>query len=146
VRFDPYGVTESLVTAAPAAAAGPPAPAPAPAPAPQPAMPVPAAASPADVVVPGQTGEIWAHPTPAARADRARDNLVAALHEAAELAPLVRQLESDPALLEVLDYIDSLRLSLAESNQILHGVLRAAAAERAADGATNAPSGDAPAE
>ncbi|HEU5430121.1 MAG TPA: cytochrome b N-terminal domain-containing protein, partial [Thermomicrobiales bacterium] len=137
VRFDPSGVTEPVV-AAPAPPTAPPVAALSAASAPQPAAALPPNAPPArtDVVTPGPAGEIWAYPTPAARADQARDNLVAALHEAAELAPLVRQLESDPALLEVLDYIDSLRLSLAESNQILQGVLRAAAAERAADGGT----------
>jgi hypothetical protein len=132
VEFDPYGMPESIAPAAPAPTAptAPPVPGPQPVAAPSAASPAPAA----DVVVPGPAGEIWAYPTPAARADQARDNLMAALHELAELAPLVRQLDSDPALLEVLDYIDSLRLSLAESNQILQGVLRAAAAERAEEG------------
>ena len=68
-------------------------------------------------------------PTVAARGDRARDSLVAALHEFGELAPLVRQLDDDEDLLEVLAYVDSLRLSLAESNQILQGVIRGATAD-----------------
>jgi cytochrome b-561 len=68
-------------------------------------------------------------PTLAARGDRARDSLVAALHEFGELAPLVRQLDDDEDLLEVLAYVDSLRLSLAESNQVLQGVVRGTIAD-----------------
>jgi cytochrome b-561 len=68
-------------------------------------------------------------PTLAARGDRARDSLVAALHEFGELAPLVRQLDDDEDLLEVLNYVDSLRLSLAESNQMLQGVVRGTIAD-----------------
>jgi cytochrome b-561 len=68
-------------------------------------------------------------PTIAARGDRARDSLVAALHEFGELAPLVRQLDDEEDLLEVLAYIDSLRLSLAESNQVLQGVVRGTIAD-----------------
>jgi cytochrome b-561 len=68
-------------------------------------------------------------PTLAARGDRARDSLVAALHEFGELAPLVRQLDDDEDLLEVLTYVDSLRLSLAESNQVLQGVVRGTIAD-----------------
>ncbi len=130
VKFDPYAATEPVV-AAPSAPAPSPSPAglpPAPEPAPEPAREP--AREPVDRVVPESTAGVWAYPTPAGRADQARDNLVAALHDFGELAPLVRQLEADPALLEVLDYIDSLRLSLAESNQILQGVLRGAEAER----------------
>ena len=42
---------------------------------------------------------------------------------------------SDEAeLLEVLDYVDSLRLGLAESNQILQGVVRGTVADEPADG------------
>jgi hypothetical protein len=63
-------------------------------------------------------------PTLAARGDRARDSLVAALHEFGELAPLIRQLDDEEDLLEVLAYVDSLRLSLAESNQVLQCVVR----------------------
>jgi hypothetical protein len=55
--------------------------------------------------------------------------LVAALHEAGELAPLVRQIDDDQELLEVLEYVDSLRFSLAESNQLLQGVIRGAVAD-----------------
>ena len=68
-------------------------------------------------------------PTLAARGDRARDSLVAALHEFGELAPLVRQLDDEEELLEVLAYVDSLRLSLAESNQVLQGVVRGTIAD-----------------
>ena len=49
---------------------------------------------------------------------------MAALHEFGELAPLIRQLDDEEDLLEVLAYVDSLRLSLAESNQVLQGVVR----------------------
>jgi hypothetical protein len=70
-----------------------------------------------------------AFPTLAARGDRARDSLVAALHEFGELAPLVRQLDDEEDLLEVLTYVDSLRLSLAESNQVLQGVVRGTIAD-----------------
>lgn len=65
----------------------------------------------------------------AAPGDRARDSLAAALHEFGELAPLVRQLDDEEDLLEVLAYVDSLRLSLAESNQVLQGVVRGAIAD-----------------
>ncbi|MCD6058097.1 MAG: hypothetical protein K0Q89_1627, partial [Thermomicrobiales bacterium] len=68
-------------------------------------------------------------PTLAARGDRARDSLVTALHEFGELAPLVRQLDDEEDLLEVLAYVDSLRLSLAESNQVLQGVVRGTIAD-----------------
>jgi hypothetical protein len=68
-------------------------------------------------------------PTIAARGDRARDSLIVALHELGELASLVRQLDAEEDLLEVLAYIDSLRLTLAESNQVLQGVVRGAIAE-----------------
>jgi cytochrome b-561 len=70
--------------------------------------------------------EVPSLPTPAARSERARDSLVAALHECGELAPLIRQIDDEEDLLEVLAYIDSLRLSLAESNQVLQGVVRGA--------------------
>jgi cytochrome b-561 len=58
-----------------------------------------------------------------ARGDRARAALVAALQEGADLAPAVEQLDGAD-LLELLDYIDSLRLGLAESSQVLQGVVR----------------------
>jgi hypothetical protein len=98
----------------------------APAPAPVPAMPA-ALATPSSGRGDGQprAPEL---PTVAARGDRARDGLVSSLHELGELAPLVRQLD-DEELLEVLDYVDSLRLGLAESNQILQGVVRGAIAD-----------------
>jgi cytochrome b-561 len=75
------------------------------------------------------TAAVPTFPTLAARGDRARDSLVAALHEFGELAPLVRQLEDEQDLLEVLAYVDSLRLSLAESNQVLQGVVRGTIAD-----------------
>jgi cytochrome b-561 len=110
-------------------------PAPAPEPAPVPASP---AAHEAPVQIAVSAGKISSGPpsahdggsrspalaTPAARSDRAKDSLVAALHEFGELAPLIRQIDDDADLLEVLDYVDSLRLGLTESNQVLQGVVR----------------------
>ncbi|MDQ3656212.1 MAG: cytochrome b N-terminal domain-containing protein [Chloroflexota bacterium] len=68
--------------------------------------------------------------TLANRGDRARDNVVSVLHEMGELAPLVRQLDDPDDLLDVLNYVDSLRASLADSNDMLQGVVRA---DQAAD-------------
>ncbi|MCA9864782.1 MAG: hypothetical protein R2853_14145 [Thermomicrobiales bacterium] len=59
----------------------------------------------------------------AARAAQARVNLVAALRECGELADAVEQLDG-PDLLEVLVYLDSLRFVMAESGQLLQGVVR----------------------
>ena len=80
----------------------------------------------------------------AARGERARDTLVSALHEAGELAPLVRQLDDDEELLEVLTYIDSLRLSLTESNQVLQGVVRGAVADEPEPGEDSVARSDEP--
>lgn len=60
----------------------------------------------------------------AARASKARANLVAALRECGELAEAVETLEGQD-LLEVLIVIDSLRFVMAESGQLLQGVVRA---------------------
>jgi hypothetical protein len=59
----------------------------------------------------------------AARGAQARTNLVVALQECAQLAEAVESLEG-PDLLEVLIYLDSLRFVMAESGQILQGVVR----------------------
>ncbi len=59
----------------------------------------------------------------AARGAQARANLVAALRECAGLAEAVEALEG-PELLEVLVYLDSLRYVMAESGQLLQGVVR----------------------
>ena len=59
----------------------------------------------------------------AARGEQARVNLVAALRECGELADAVQSLDG-PDLLEVLIYLDSLRFVMAESGQILQGVVR----------------------
>ncbi len=59
----------------------------------------------------------------AARATQARSNLVAALREGAELADAVESFNGDE-LLEVLIALDSLRFVMAESSQILQGVVR----------------------
>lgn len=61
--------------------------------------------------------------TVAARGDKARENLVAALRECAELADAVEHFQGKE-LLEVLDYLDSLRFVMAESGQLLQGVIR----------------------
>lgn len=59
----------------------------------------------------------------AARGAQARANLVAALRECGELAEAVEALEG-PELLETLVYLDSLRYVMAESGQLLQGVVR----------------------
>ncbi len=59
----------------------------------------------------------------AARGQQARANLVAALRECGELAEAVESLEGSD-LLEVLVYLDSLRFVMAESGQLLQGVVR----------------------
>jgi len=59
----------------------------------------------------------------AARGAQARINLVVALRECCELADAVESLESEE-LLEVLVYLDSLRFVMAESGQLLQGVVR----------------------
>lgn len=67
--------------------------------------------------------------TIAARGERARDSVVTVRHEMGELAPIVRQLDDEDDLLEVLQYVESLRASLADSNDTLQGVLRGNQAE-----------------
>ena len=57
------------------------------------------------------------------RGEKARVNLVAALRECGELADAVETFRG-PELLEVLDYLDSLRFVMAESGQLLQGVVR----------------------
>jgi hypothetical protein len=59
----------------------------------------------------------------AERGRRARANLVAALRECGDLAEAVEHLEGAD-LLEVLVYLDSLRFVMAESGQLLQGVVR----------------------
>lgn len=59
----------------------------------------------------------------AARGARARANLVAALRECCELADAVEAFEGEE-LLEVLIHLDSLRFVMAESGQLLQGVVR----------------------
>lgn len=61
--------------------------------------------------------------TLAARGSQARANLVAALRECCDLADGVAQFEGQE-LLEVLTYLDSLRFVMAESGQLLQGVVR----------------------
>lgn len=59
----------------------------------------------------------------ALRAAQARDNLVAALRECCDLADAVESFQGSE-LLEVLVYLDSLRFGMAESGQLLQGVVR----------------------
>jgi hypothetical protein len=59
----------------------------------------------------------------AMRGDQARANLVAALRECGELADAVESFGGQE-LLEVLVHLDGLRFVMAESGQILQGVLR----------------------
>lgn len=57
------------------------------------------------------------------RGEQARQNLVAALRECGELADAVDHFEGQE-LLDVLLYIDGLRYVMAESGQLLQGVVR----------------------
>jgi hypothetical protein len=59
----------------------------------------------------------------AERGKQSRDNLVAALRECGELADAVEAFEGDE-LLEVLIHLDGLRFVMAESSQLLQGVIR----------------------
>lgn len=59
----------------------------------------------------------------ALRGDQARANLVAALRECGELADAVESFQGDE-LLEVLIHLDGLRFVMAESGQLLQGVVR----------------------
>ena len=59
----------------------------------------------------------------AGRGQQARANLVAALRECGELAEAVEHFNGDE-LLEVLAHLDSLRFVMAESGQLLQGVVR----------------------
>ena len=59
----------------------------------------------------------------AEREAQARENIVNALRECGELADAVAHFEGKE-LLEVLDYLDSLRFVMAESGQLLQGVVR----------------------
>lgn len=64
----------------------------------------------------------------AARGAQARSNLVAALRECCDLADAVESLEGQD-LLETLIYLDSLRFIMAESGQLLQGVVRGSESE-----------------
>jgi hypothetical protein len=57
------------------------------------------------------------------RGVKARENLVNALRECGELADAVASFQGRE-LIEVLDYLDSLRFVMAESGQLLAGVVR----------------------
>ncbi|MGC4193055.1 MAG: hypothetical protein QM589_18060 [Thermomicrobiales bacterium] len=57
------------------------------------------------------------------RAAQARRNLVNALRECGELADAIDHFEGQD-LLDTLDYLDSLRFVMAESGQLLAGVVR----------------------
>lgn len=62
------------------------------------------------------------------RGVKARQNLANALRECGELADAVENFDGGE-LLEVLDYLDSLRFVMAESGQLLAGVVRGELAE-----------------
>jgi hypothetical protein len=64
--------------------------------------------------------------TIADRGAKARENLVNALRQCGDLADAVATFEGRE-LLEVLDYLDSLRFVMAESGQLLAGVVRGSA-------------------
>ena len=64
-------------------------------------------------------------PSPAERAAKARENLVNALRACGELSDGVAYFEGQE-LLDVLEYLDSLRFVMAESSQLLAGVVRGA--------------------
>lgn len=66
--------------------------------------------------------------TIAARGAQARRNLVAALRDCCELADAVETFEG-AELLEVLIAVDSVRFVMAESGQLLQGVVRGFDAE-----------------
>ena len=57
------------------------------------------------------------------RGAQARQNLVSALRECGELADAVEHFEGQE-LLDVLLYLDGLRYVMAESGQLLQGVVR----------------------
>ncbi len=57
------------------------------------------------------------------RGEQARQNLVSALRECGELADAVEHFEGQE-LMDVLLYLDGLRYVMAESGQLLQGVLR----------------------
>jgi len=59
----------------------------------------------------------------AQRGEQARRNLVNALRECGELSEAVEHFEGDD-LLDVLIYLDGLRFVMAESGQLLQGVVR----------------------
>ena len=60
---------------------------------------------------------------PSHREAQARANLVAALRECGELADAVESFNGSE-LLEIIEHLDSLRFVMAESGQILAGVVR----------------------
>jgi hypothetical protein len=59
----------------------------------------------------------------AQRGAQARSNLVAALRECSELADAVEQFDGQD-LMDVLIHLDGLRFVMAESGQLLQGVVR----------------------
>lgn len=65
----------------------------------------------------------------AQRGDQARANLVAALRECGELADAVETFDGEE-LLEVVAHLDGLRFVMAESGQLLAGVVRALIEDR----------------
>lgn len=125
VGMDALGIEESVLAAAPAAA---------------PALAAsPAATTSHPLAVPGgvssvRTGVSNGHDATSrvtiSEADaglngRARDSVVSVLLEMGELAPVVRQLDNQDDLQDVIRQIDRLRATLGESSESLQGALRA---------------------
>jgi cytochrome b-561 len=122
-RFDPRSSTMPVAPEVPAAAPVERVlPEPAPAPEPSPAV----AAAPAGISTGvGSAKRIFMpFPTVAERGERALDSVVTSLHELGEMAPLIRQTDDPDELIEILNYVESIRLGLADSNQTLIGVIR----------------------
>jgi pimeloyl-ACP methyl ester carboxylesterase len=147
-RFDPRESLDSVPQQAKAAGAIPDSPVSPDAPVAAPPEPIvePVASTPApnrpiEPVSP-VTASAVRLPTTAARKDRSRDSVISVLHEMGELAPLIRQLEDDEDLLDVLSYVDSLRATLADSNDTLQGVVRAELAETDGQRASPLPAAD----
>jgi cytochrome b-561 len=76
----------------------------------------------AETVAPLPPAEDFVRSMAGARGEQARIAVVAALRQAGELADAVQHLQGEE-LREALVYVESLRLSLAESNQALQGAI-----------------------
>src|SRR5215218_207353 len=123
VKLDPRSSEDRLAPKAPAAAMALSMP-----PTPPPALESQPAVATAAAVTPRREGRtrhtFMPFPTVGERGERALDSVVTSLHELGELAPLIRQTDDLDELIEILTYVESLRLGLADSNQTLIGVVR----------------------